>query len=316
MKDPVISIICNTYNQEKYIETALNSFLMQRIDVPIEILVHDDASTDATADIVRDYESKYPDIIKPIYQAVNQYSQNISITAVFQIPRAHGKYIAFCEGDDYWTDPKKLQIQFDFMEQHPECSACCHAYNMVYADGTLMEKRHDFVRDMVIPMKRLLGNQLEVPQFATLFARHSCLKEYSGDFLGITGDMAIRLFCATQGTLYYINRNMSCYRRFTEGSWSRRIGKNKQALAESMRNGLAFFEKFNHYTNGEYIEELDEASDSYRFKIALLEDRYKDAYQCRAFKNASIKQRMYIRIGCFVPRLIKHFRNKKSVVTD
>ena len=105
MIKPPISICCLTYNHEPYIEQCLEGFLMQKVDFPIEILIHDDASTDKTAEIIRKYESKYPEIIKPVYQSENQYSKGISVSRVYQFPRAQGKYIALCEGDDYWTDP-------------------------------------------------------------------------------------------------------------------------------------------------------------------------------------------------------------------
>ena len=97
-----VSICCVTYNHEKYIEQALKSFLEQKVDFKYEILIHDDASTDKTADIIRKYEKLFPDIIKPIYQSVNQYSIGITnVTQRYNFPRAKGKYIAICEGDDY-----------------------------------------------------------------------------------------------------------------------------------------------------------------------------------------------------------------------
>ena len=128
MQEPkvMVSIICNVYNHEKYVREALESFVMQKTDFAYEVLVHDDASTDHSADIIREYEKQYPDIMKPIYQTVNQYSK-CSITRTYQVPRAKGKYIAFCEGDDFWNDPYKLQKQFDEMEKHPEIDMCAHA---------------------------------------------------------------------------------------------------------------------------------------------------------------------------------------------
>ena len=111
---PIVSICCITLHHEKYIRDAIEGFLMQKTSFPIEILIHDDASTDDTANIIREYEEKFPNIIKPIYQTENQYSKGISISATYQFPRALGKYIALCEGDDYWTDPLKLQKQVDF----------------------------------------------------------------------------------------------------------------------------------------------------------------------------------------------------------
>lgn len=128
MGKPLVSICCLTYNHEHYIEQCLEGFLMQKVDFPVEILIHDDASTDKTVEIIRKYESKYPEIIKPIYQSENQYSKGIGVTRVHQFPRAHGKYIALCEGDDYWTDPYKLQKQTDLLEANPSISLCVGGY--------------------------------------------------------------------------------------------------------------------------------------------------------------------------------------------
>lgn len=129
MKDkPLVSISCITYNHAPYIRQCLEGFIMQKTNFAYEILIHDDASTDSTSDIIREYENKYPDIIKPIYETENQYQKGVPIgSAVWNVPRAQGKYIALCEGDDYWTDPNKLQKQVDYMEQHSEIDLCCTA---------------------------------------------------------------------------------------------------------------------------------------------------------------------------------------------
>lgn len=117
---PLVSISCITYNHENYIRDAIEGFLMQKTTFPVEILIHDDASTDKTASIVREYEEKYPQLIKPIYQTENQYSKRDGSIGRIQRGRARGKYYAICEGDDYWIDPLKLQKQVDFLEENPE----------------------------------------------------------------------------------------------------------------------------------------------------------------------------------------------------
>lgn len=129
---PLVSVCCITYNHEPYIAQTLDSFLMQKTEFPFEVLIHDDASTDRTADIIRKYEKKFPQIIKPIYQKENQYSQGKrDISATWNFPRAKGKYIAMCEGDDYWIDENKLQIQADFLENNPEYGMCYTNFNLV-----------------------------------------------------------------------------------------------------------------------------------------------------------------------------------------
>ncbi len=118
---PKVSICCVTYNQASYIKASLDSFLMQETNFDFEIIIHDDASTDGTSDIIREYEKKYPNIIKPQIQIENQWSKGVrGIFSRFTFPRSAGKYIALCEGDDYWTDPLKLQKQVDFLENNEE----------------------------------------------------------------------------------------------------------------------------------------------------------------------------------------------------
>ena len=129
MKDiantPLVSIICSTYNHGLYISQCLDGFLMQKTNFPFEILIHDDASTDNTPDIIREYEHNHPQVIRPIYQKENKYSKKEDIFAKYQCSRVRGKYIAICEGDDYWIDPLKLQKQIDFLENNPD-------YGMIY----------------------------------------------------------------------------------------------------------------------------------------------------------------------------------------
>ncbi len=118
---PLVSIKCTVYNQEPYLRQCLDGFVMQKTNFPFEAIVHDDASTDKSADIIREYAEKYPDIIKPIYETENQYSKHDGSLDRIIDKQIRGKYIAYCEGDDYWIDPYKLQKQVDYMEEHPEC---------------------------------------------------------------------------------------------------------------------------------------------------------------------------------------------------
>ena len=115
---PLVSVRCITYNQQSFIAQTLDGFLSQETDFPFEVIVHDDASTDKTADVIREYEKKYPKIIKPIYETENQYSKNDDSLDKIVDSACKGKYIAFCEGDDYWIDPLKLQKQISFLEKN------------------------------------------------------------------------------------------------------------------------------------------------------------------------------------------------------
>ncbi len=119
----IVSVVCLTYNHAPYIRQCLDGFVMQKTNFRYEVIIHDDASTDDTPSIIKEYVQIYPDLFIPILQKENQYSQHVKIGDTFIYPICKGKYIAYCEGDDYWTDPDKLQRQVDFLDAHSEYAA-------------------------------------------------------------------------------------------------------------------------------------------------------------------------------------------------
>lgn len=140
---PLVSVRCVTYNHAPYIEDAIKGFLIQETTFPIEIWIHDDASTDGTREIVEEYQSRYPKIIKTILQRENQYSKNVK-PGIILTRECKGKYIAVCEGDDYWTDPNKLQIQVDFLEKNPEYVISGH-------DACIIDENDRLIQDSKLP---------------------------------------------------------------------------------------------------------------------------------------------------------------------
>jgi glycosyltransferase involved in cell wall biosynthesis len=135
----LVSICCVTFNHQQYIKYCLDGFLMQQGDFDIEVLIHDDASTDGTKQIIEAYKEKYPDIFFPVFQNENQYSKGFrGFTARYNFPRCRGKYIALCEGDDYWTDTHKLQKQIDFLEANEKYVITCHDSKMINQNGEII----------------------------------------------------------------------------------------------------------------------------------------------------------------------------------
>jgi glycosyltransferase involved in cell wall biosynthesis len=120
---PLVSVVCHTFNHENFIEDSINGFLMQKTTFPFEIIIHDDSSTDATREKIENYQKKYPNIIKTILQKENIYQKGLR-PSMFSFPLAKGKYIAVCEGDDFWVDENKIQAQGDFLENNPSYSVC------------------------------------------------------------------------------------------------------------------------------------------------------------------------------------------------
>lgn len=211
--EPLVSITCITFNQELYIEDALRGFLVQKTDFPIEILIHDDASTDGTADIIRKYEREYPNIIKPILQTENQYSKKISIDSTFNYSRAKGIYIAICEGDDYWTNEHKLQQQFNFMQRRSDISFTCHN---AYIHDLSNSSKYLFNKKLSTGMyttKDLLNKEWFVPT-ASLFIRKEALKDIPS-WIGLvrSQDLVVEITASIQNNFWYEEEPNSVYRK-------------------------------------------------------------------------------------------------------
>lgn len=228
-KNVVVSIICNAYNHELYIRQCLEGFVMQKTNFAFEVLIHDDASTDKTADIIREYEAKYPEIIKPIYQTENQYSKKTGIMKTFQYPRVKGKYIALCEGDDYWIDPLKLQKQVDFLEANPEYSMCFHRSNILNE-----LEMNPVINPKVIEDKDYSANELFenwiVPTASIVYRSsiYTPMDKYINPERMLNGDIILVLNCASRGKIRGFSDVMSVYRMHSGGvTYDTRISKNR-----------------------------------------------------------------------------------------
>lgn len=224
MTTPLVSIVCITYNHEKYIKQCLDGFFMQKTNFDFEILIHDDASTDKTADIIRLYEKKYPGIIKPIYQLENQYSKGVKPGNLLY-PLASGKYIAVCEGDDYWTDSLKLQKQVDFLETNSDCSLCFHASKSIRNNdpGDFILKRPKTIpQTNKFEMKdAILGGGGFMATNSMLFHREYIQNRPAWMDQAPVGDGPLMLLLASKGKIGYIDEVMSVYRVMSSStSWS------------------------------------------------------------------------------------------------
>jgi glycosyltransferase involved in cell wall biosynthesis len=235
---PLVSIDCCTYNHEKYIADAIEGFLMQQTTFPVEILIHDDASPDRTADIVREYEAKYPQLIKAIYQTENQYSKRDGTIGRIQRGRAKGKFTAICEGDDYWTDPLKLQKQVEFLEANPDFSICAHNALIHYEDG---EKEDSLFNPT--DQKPIINTEDLIRKWsfatASIVVRRSMMKRHDDDpnlKKVYHGDLFLALMMSLEGPIYFMNDVMSVYLKNNlhryKGKWILIANKRIQLLEE------------------------------------------------------------------------------------
>lgn len=218
-QDIKVTIRCITYNQKDYIRQCLDGFVMQRTNFRFEAIVHDDASTDGTAEIVREYAEKYPDIIKPIFETENQYSKHDGSLGRIMNANTRGQYVAICEGDDYWTDPLKLQKQVDFLDANPQCFLTYHACKNVFSTqckvkilyGESVKKSYSDI-DII---------SLYPFQTATVMYRKEILDSdlyKKAQAIGCTaGDQILFLTASRLGTIEGVNEQMSVYRRHEGG---------------------------------------------------------------------------------------------------
>lgn len=229
-QDYTVMVVTLTYNHAPYIEDTLKGILMQQTDFPIVACVLDDCSTDGTADIVRKYEAQYPDIIKGFYFDENQYSQGKhTYTALISwLPKI--KYIALCEGDDYWTDPLKLQKQVDLMEAHTDCTMCFHSVTEHWEDGSAPDKIFFSVENRAYTGTEIF-KQWVVATCSVLY-RTNIIQDQR--FFDISNnkdlmyyDQSFYMFCSVIGNVMGISDEMGVYRRVNSG-YTLQLTENKK----------------------------------------------------------------------------------------
>lgn len=276
MDEIMVTVICLAYNHAKYIRDALEGFVSQRASFPFEVLVHDDASTDGTADIIRDYQSRYPEIIKPVFQKENQYSQGISISQTFLYPLLRGKYVALCEGDDYWTDPLKLQKQVDALESHPESDICSHRARRLKNgkfEGWIAPR---FGSGMVSASKVILGGGGWYCATASFLCRREAYMRWTPIREVVVIDYTLAIQCSLRGGMVYLRDCMSVYRIATEGSWT--VRNDRKARIKSRLKMIEMLDALDMWTAGRYKRVINRRREMFRSNVLLLNRDYRSLY--------------------------------------
>lgn len=213
MTKPKVSIVTITYNQEAYIAQALESFVMQKTNFSFEVIIADDCSNDKTVSIIKEYAEKYPDIIKPVLRKKN-IGAIPNIMDAFK--KTTGSYIALCEGDDYWTDNNKLQLQVDFLDKNSNYALCFHSVRVFFENNEEKESIFPIESDTSkFTTKELInGNFI---QTNSVMYRRQDYKNLPTDVM--PGDWYLHLYHAKFGKIGFINKTMSAYRRHASGIW-------------------------------------------------------------------------------------------------
>lgn len=228
---PLVSVQCLAYNHEKYVRQCLDGLVSQKTDFKYEVVIHDDASTDNTVSIIKEYKVKYPDIILPIYEKENMYQKDQAKMRQIITEHLTGKYIAFCECDDFWTSPNKLQKQVDFLESHPEYSMCFHSAKKLYECDSISWLRCEDIEDRDYTATEVFVNWV-VPTASILCRREAI--EYRSKMKGgsriLNGDITIILSSAMIGKIRGMHEKMSVYRVQSGGITYDENAKKNRAL--------------------------------------------------------------------------------------
>lgn len=304
-----VSVYCLVYNHEKYLRSALRGFISQKTHFDYEVFVHDDASTDDSKRIIQEFARQYPQVIKPIYQEVNQYSKGISIFSTYILPKMSGEYIAVCEGDDCWTDPLKLQRQVDFLDAHPEYVACVH--NTTIKDMRTKRKRemyevcqdkdilfvdavrgHDYSYHLSSLMYRIQYAYQEKPSF------------YAAAKRARIGDYPLAILLTLSGKVRFLNYNMSLYRIGTESSWTKRMILDMDQTAYVCECLAEMLEEVNQFTEYRYDEIVKEEILKRRYSSLLFQEKYEELRN-EPYRNLFYSHSLGYRIKIYMKQYFK-----------
>lgn len=267
--NPVVSVLCITFNQVDYIGQCLDSLLAQKTDFPVEILVNDDCSTDGTTEKVLEYQRLHPESVRVVTHEQNQYSLGKSPMGEFLVPMARGAYVAMCEGDDYWTDARKLQRQYEVMCAHPELAACVHAHDNVRADtGRRVSTPRYADHDCMVSLEDATSRS-QCYATNSLFVRGDAMASYhESPFFRLRTDgdhKMLVFFSLVAGGIYYLNEVMSAYRMLAKNSVNRSMlmGDRLEEIARKKRDGRKELLRLaDDYTEGAYHELIERGLDS------------------------------------------------------
>ena len=316
-QDILVSINCITYNQENYIIDALDSFLMQKTNFKYEILIHDDASTDRTPEVIKEYMKRYPDIIKPLFQTENQYQKGVMVH-LLNIDRAKGKYIANCEGDDYWTDPLKLQKQVDYMEKHPECSLCVHAGFIVNTSKKVVSGSRPSKKNRNFSVEEVIEGDGGLFLTNSMFYRtkDTIDRPRYYEISPKLTDYPLVIYLSLQGNVYYMNEFMSAYRVGDSTSWTSNNYLNIRKRIEHYSNLAEMLDCVNEMTDYKYENSITKMKQWSQITLLFEQGKFKEAkeYYPETYSKMTIRNKTVLFLNYYLPRVIEFLRSTKQRV--
>lgn len=271
----MVSISCITYNHELYIRQCLEGFVMQQTNFRFEAVVHDDASTDGTAAIIREYAEKYPDIIKPIYETENQYSKHDGSLFRIMNEACKGKYIAYCEGDDYWIDPTKLQKQVDFLEAHPDYGMC---WTDAYQETNKRRQAYNrYEYDCQSSLVDIIEQGGAFIPTCSIMARNTIPKSMPKELQSFfVRDYPLQMWCGYASKCQYLKEQTCVYRYLSQGSWtSQNFHKcSKETYLKYYYEQKRMYDEFNRFFEYKYAQSFEKCAANFLFNLLVWSESY------------------------------------------
>lgn len=340
MEEIKVSVLVATYNQRDYIKDCLNGILSQKTTFGFEVLVNDDCSTDGTTEILQEYEKKYPNLVKPVYQEENQYSKGtVRMLDDLLVPLAQGKYIAICEGDDYWINDNKLQMQYDYMEANPDCTFCftdayiydCTINKMLPFFKQFNQPKQDEDKILVENERITLAEMLRVSFIptASYFYPIKNYEKFPNEYYKniVAGDRQKTLFSIALGYGHYIKEKTCVYRFRAKGSvMAQMLQYSPEKIFNQNVIMLEFYEDVNKTTGYKYDKEIYEATKPIKLDMILSgydKTLINNTEYRKIYKEAPLKMRLKIflnyknpkllqKLLCFKRRVVKFIKNARS----
>lgn len=318
--DIVVSICCVTYNHGKYLRDALDGFLNQNVKFRYEIIVHDDASTDNTPNIIKEYAEKYPDIIKPILQMENQYSKGVKIFDTYIAPKVIGKYIARCEGDDFWCSSNKLQKQVDFLETHNEYSACAHNTERIDCLNGRRSLYSVFTQDKTLRVEDVIQYKAKSFHLSSVLYRKEFILRPEAFHTKYFGDYSLILYLAMVGKIYYFRDVMSVYRfASSESSWTYGYiiaDSHKEREITNIFDENRMLREVDKYSQRKYHEVIYIVQRKNEFTVLNINGNHKQAYKeyKDVIQRLSPKERFKFIVKRYMPVPVQLYQHIKRLV--
>ncbi len=291
MKDGImVSVTCVTYNHKDYIRDMIEGVLSQKTQYKYELIIHDDASSDGTTEIIKEYADKYPDIIVPLYETENQYLKGTDVGSLF-LPYIRGRFVANCDGDDYWIDPYKIQKQVDYLLDHPRIIGCCtnmavwdyvleNPHVLERCDNSMVvdhysnlkkrEKKETWCKwksDHYVSVRHMNGQPIIKPSSwmirSTPYIADADIISDLGGFI----DLPIQMWMISQSNVFYMSDVTAVYRMNLPGSWSYKLlFGDSESRKNELKSESDIWDKFNEITEYKYDKLIRKRQNRYIYR--------------------------------------------------